>query len=198
MRDNEDFTRTKALISKLGLNTVCQSGRCPNIYDCFSAKRCTFLILGKICTRFCRFCAVEKSDTELGLPDKKELLKIKEAVEKLDIKNVVITSVTRDDLSDGGAGYFADCIDILRSARKDLRIEMLVPDFIGNKRSIEKVVAAKPDIFSHNLETVPRLYNKVRPGADYGRSVEVLRYVKELDASIVTKSGIMAGLGEFR
>lgn len=110
----------------------------------------------------------------------------------------MITSVTRDDLSDGGASYFADCIDILRSAGRDLKIEALVPDFIGNKRSIEKVVAAKPDIFSHNLETVPRLYNKVRPGADYGRSVEVLRYAKELDSSIVTKSGIMAGLGEFR
>lgn len=125
-------------------------------------------------------------------------MKIKEAVKKLDIKNIVITSVTRDDLSDGGAGYFADCIDILRSAGRDLKIEALVPDFIGNKRSIEKVVAAKPDIFSHNLETVPRLYNKVRSGADYGRSLDVLRYVKELDSEVVTKSGIMAGLGEFR
>lgn len=131
-------------------------------------------------------------------PDKEELLKIKEAVEKLDIKNVVITSVTRDDLSDGGAEHFADCIDILKNSGRGLKIEVLVPDFLGDKRSIEKVAGAKPDIFSHNLETVPRLYSKVRPGADHGRSLDVLRYVKELDPGIITKSGIMAGLGEFR
>ncbi len=111
---------------------------------------------------------------------------------------MVVTSVTRDDLSDGGAEHFADCIDILRNSGKDLKIEALVPDFLGDKRSIKRVVAAKPDIFSHNLETVPRLYSKVRPGADYGRSLDALRYVKELDPGIITKSGIMAGLGEFR
>ena len=110
----------------------------------------------------------------------------------------MITSVTRDDLSDGGAGHFADCIDILRNSGEGLKIEALVPDFLGDKKAIKKVAGAKPDIFSHNLETVPRLYGKVRPGADYSRSLDALRYVKELDASIITKSGIMAGLGEFR
>ncbi|MCX5692761.1 MAG: lipoyl synthase [Candidatus Omnitrophica bacterium] len=198
VKENKGFNETRELISKLGLNTVCRSARCPNIHDCFSVKRCTFLILGKSCTRSCGFCAVEKNRLELRAPDKEELLKIKEAVEKLDIKNVVITSVTRDDMVDGGANYFADCIDILKSIGRGLKIEALVPDFFGKKCSIEKVVSARPDIFSHNLETVPRLYGKVRPGADYNRSLEVLRYAKELDNSIATKSGIMAGLGEFR
>jgi lipoic acid synthetase len=198
VKENQNFNETRELVSKLGLNTVCQSAKCPNIHDCFSVKRCTFLILGKICTRSCGFCAVGKNRSELKAPDKKELLKIKEAVEVLDIKNIVITSVTRDDLHDGGADHFADCVNILKSAGKALKIEVLVPDFLGDKRSIEKVVSAGPDIFSHNLETVPRLYDKVRPEADYNRSLEVLRYAKALDNSIAIKSGIMAGLGEFR
>jgi lipoic acid synthetase len=198
VRDNECFSCTKDLISKLGLNTVCQAARCPNIHDCFSVKRCTFLILGKICTRSCRFCAVEKNKLELKAPDREELLKIKEAVERLGIKSAVITSVTRDDLADKGASHFADCVDILKGIGKGLKIETLVPDFLGDKRSIKKVVSARPDVFSHNLETVPRLYGKVRPEADYNRSLEVLRYAKELDRGITTKSGIMAGLGEFR
>jgi len=156
------------------------------------------LILGKICTRSCRFCAVEKDISGLKAPDKKEISKIKKAIKKLGIKNAVITSVTRDDLADGGTSHFGDCVRALKGAGKDLKIETLVPDFLGNKESIKEVVSAKPDIFSHNLETVPRLYGKVRPEADYRRSLEVLRYVKELDNSIITKSGIMAGLGEFR
>lgn len=198
VRDNENFAKTRNIVSRLGLNTVCQSARCPNIHDCFSAGRCTFLILGRFCTRGCNFCSVEKKRTGLEKPDGKELLKIKEAVEKLGIKSVVITSVTRDDLDDGGAGHFAECVGMLREIGGGLKIETLVPDFLGNKVSIEKVVSARPDIFSHNLETVPRLYDKVRPQADYGRSLEALRYAKELDKGIVTKSGIMAGLGEFR
>lgn len=198
VKDNENFSRTRGLIAKLGLNTVCQSARCPNIYDCFSVKRCTFLILGRYCTRSCSFCAVEKSRFKLAAPDKKELLKIKEAVEKLGIKNVVITSVTRDDLADGGSNHFADCISMLRRVGRSLKIEALIPDFLGDKGSIEKVVSRKPDILSHNLETAPRLYNKVRPQADYNRSIGVLKFAKELDSSIITKSGIMVGLGEFR
>jgi len=198
VRGNENFRGTRELISKLGLNTVCQAARCPNVHDCFSAKRCTFLILGKICTRSCRFCAVEKNRLELKAPDKEEPLKIKEAVEKLGVKNVVITSVTRDDLADGGASCFADCINTLKSTGRGLKIEALVPDFLGNKSSIEKVVSARPDVLSHNIETVPRLYGKVRPESDYNRSLEVLRYAKELDGGITTKSGIMAGLGELR
>jgi len=198
VRDNEILAGTKELVSRLRLNTVCQSARCPNIYECFSNKRCTFLILGKFCTRRCGFCAVDKKKAELEKPDKEELFRIKEAVVKLGIKNTVITSVTRDDLSDGGSGHFADCVNILRRSGGDLKIEILVPDFLGDKRSIEKVVAAKPDIFSHNLETVPRLYSKVRHGADYNRSLEVLKYAKKLNPSLITKSGIMVGLGEFR
>lgn len=198
VKDNEILAGTKELISRLRLNTVCQSARCPNIYECFSNKRCTFLILGKFCTRRCGFCAVDKKKAGLKKPDKEELSRIKEAVVKLGIRNIVITSVTRDDLSDGGSGHFVDCINILRSAGGDLKIETLVPDFLGDKKSIEKVVAAKPDIFSHNLETVSRLYGKARAGADYNRSLEELRYAKALDPSLVTKSGIMAGLGEFR
>lgn len=198
MRDNESFAGTKELISQLGLNTVCQSARCPNIYDCFSLKRCTFLILGNFCTRTCNFCAVDKKKTGLEKPDKEELLRIKEAVEKLGIKNVVVTSVTRDDLADGGSNHFADCISILRGIDRGLKIETLVPDFLGDKSSIERVVSAKPDVFSHNLETVPRLYGKVRPEADYNRSIEALKFAKELDSGMITKSGIMAGLGEFR
>ena len=198
VKDNENFAGTKDIISKLKLNTVCQSARCPNIYECFSVKRCTFLILGKSCTRSCSFCSVDKKNIGLEKPNREELFRIREAVEKLGIKSVVITSVTRDDLSDGGAGYFADCISILRSIGGDLKIETLVPDFMGDRSSIEKVISSKPDIFSHNMETVPRLYNKVRRLADYNRSLEVLRYAKELNNSIVTKSGIMAGLGEFR
>lgn len=198
VRGSEDFTRTTELISGLRLNTVCQSGRCPNIHDCFSDRRCTFLILGRACTRSCGFCAVGKKKFELNAPDKAELLKIKEAAEALGLKHVIVTSVTRDDLIDGGAGHFAECINILRGIGSGLKIEVLVPDFLGDKESIQKVVSARPDILSHNLETAPRLYSKVRPGADYSRSLEVLRYAKELDNSIITKSGIMAGLGEFR
>ena len=205
VRDDEDFTRTRGIISELGLNTVCQSARCPNIYECFSAKRCTFLILGKFCTRTCGFCAINNLSDPVGRrerrptgSDREELLKIRDAVKKLNIKNVVITSVTRDDLADGGAGHFADCINILRAIGKGLKIETLVPDFLGDTNSIEMVVTAKPDIFSHNVETVARLYNKVRPEADYNRSLEVLMRAKELDSNIITKSGIMAGLGESR
>lgn len=186
------------MISRLGLNTVCQSARCPNIHDCFSASRCTFLILGNTCTRSCRFCAVDKKIQALKAPDRGELFSIKKAVEELGIKNVIITSVTRDDLDDGGAGHFADCVNVLRELGTSVKIETLVPDFMGNKDSIEKVIAVKPDIFSHNLETVPRLYDRVRPAADYNRSLELLRRAKELDKDVITKSGIMAGLGESR
>jgi len=180
------------------LNTVCQRARCPNIYDCFSVKRCTFLILGKFCTRSCSFCAVEKKKIELEKPDREELLKIRKAVESLGIKNVIITSVTRDDLADGGSDHFADCISMLRDIGRGLKIEVLIPDFLGNKNSIERIVSRKPDVLSHNLETVPRLYAKVRPQADYDRSIEVLKFVKKLDTGVITKSGIMVGFGEFR
>lgn len=198
VRDNEALRETKKIIFESGLDTVCQRGRCPNIHDCFSNKRCTFLILGNSCTRNCRFCAIDNNETGLREPDKTELFRIREAVGKLSLHSVVITSVTRDDLDDGGAGHFADCINILREQAVDLKIEVLVPDFLGKRSSIEKVISAGPDTFSHNIETVPGLYAKVRPQADYTRSLEILKFAKELNSHIVTKSGIMAGLGEGR
>lgn len=153
--------------------------------------------MGNYCARDCKFCAIE---TKAGLPppDKKELFDIKEAVMLLGISKVIITSVTRDDLGDGGAGHFADCIGILRGYKQDLSIETLVPDFLGKFSSVARVVSAGPDVFSHNVETVPRLYNKVRPQAGYERSLDVIRYAKEINPALLTKSGLMTGLGERR
>lgn len=195
-RVNENAQEVKNVLSELGIDTVCQSARCPNIYDCFSRKRCTFFILGDSCTRHCRFCAVPKSEGNLEIPEKSELFRVRDAVKKLGIKDVVITSVTRDDLPDGGAGHFAECIYILRAYDQNLYIEVLVPDFLGDKTAIEKVVLAVPDVCAHNIETVHRLYSLVRPGADYKRSLHVLECVKDIDNNIMTKSGIMVGLGE--
>lgn len=198
VRIDSGVEETRNLLSSLEVNTVCQRARCPNIYDCFSRKKCTFLILGNYCTRSCRFCAVETSK-DLRVPDKNELFGIKEAVKKLVAHNVIITSVTRDDLADGGAGHFVDCIGILREMDAGLKIEVLVPDFLGDRDAIKKVVSAGPDIFSHNMETVPRLYGKARPQADYNRSLDVIRYAKELGGqNFITKSGLMVGLGETR
>ncbi|MBU1148076.1 MAG: lipoyl synthase, partial [Candidatus Omnitrophica bacterium] len=194
VRIDKNTAETRELLRGLNINTVCQSAQCPNIYDCFSRRKCTFLILGNHCTRSCRFCAI-KTNRVLPLPDKKELFDIREAVRKLGLCSVVITSVTRDDLEDGGAGHFADCIKILRESNSDLRIEVLVPDFLGKRDLIDKVILAKPDIFSHNIETVPRLYNRVRPQADYKRSLDLIRYAS---ARVTTKSGLMVGLGETR
>ena len=191
---NREAQDTKELLRSLHINTVCTSARCPNIHDCFSKKRCTFLILGRFCTRNCAFCAVEKGVSKS--PDKEEIFSIKKAVKKLNLHNVIMTSVTRDDLEDGGAGHFADCTKTLKEWKPSLNIEALVPDFLGRKESVEKVVFSKVDVFSHNVETIPRLYNKIRPGADYKRSLTILRYAKELNPSIITKSGLMVGLGE--
>lgn len=132
----------------------------------------------------------------MQLPEKEELFRIRETVSKLGMRHIVITSVTRDDLVDGGAAHFADCVETLRDLDAELNIEVLVPDFMGKQSSIEKVVLAKPDVFAHNIETVPRLYDRVRPQADYRRSLEVIRYAKTIDASLITKSGLMVGLGE--
>ncbi len=186
---------TAAVIKEYGLNTVCQSARCPNIFDCFSRKTATFLILGNTCTRNCSFCAVKK-----GRPanaDIDEPQRIVEAVSTLGLGHVVITSVTRDDLPDGGAGQFVKTIEALKNKKGDaVEIEVLVPDFKGDREALEAVVGASPDIFSHNIETVPRLYRSIRPQADYKRSLEVLRFAKEIKPDLSTKSGIMAGFGE--
>lgn len=190
----QSCAQLKRFLNSLNLNTVCQEARCPNIGECFSANVATFLILGKVCTRQCGFCAVEK-----GIPDawdENEPKRIKQAVEYLGLKYLVITSVTRDDLEDGGAKAFADTIKELRSFNKDIKLEVLVPDFLGSISAIETVVKVHPDVFAHNLETVAPLYNSVRKGADYRRSLMVLEKAKQLGGKLFTKSGLMLGLGE--
>jgi lipoyl synthase len=182
------------LFGQLNLNTVCKEAHCPNISECFSAKVATFLILGNICTRGCRFCAVKK-----GIPqaiDLNEPQRLAEAVSKLGLKHVVITSVTRDDLADGGAEAFGQSIKAVKAFDPKIVVEVLVPDFQGQIESIKKVVQAKCDIFAHNLETVHDFYRQVRIGADYQRSLSVLKTAKAIEPDMYTKSGIMLGLGE--
>jgi len=184
------------LLGGLNLHTICESALCPNQGDCFAQGTATFLILGDVCTRHCTFCAVKK-----GLPspvDEKEPEHLLEAVEKLGLRHVVITSVTRDDLPDGGASQFAKTILALKGKRKDLTVEVLIPDFRGSLESLKVVVDARPEVINHNLETVPRLYPEVRPQADYRRSLNLLSLVRKLDSLMVTKSGLMLGLGERR
>ncbi len=194
--DPQTMFTMKRLLDGLNLHTICQSAHCPNIGECFSRKTAAFLILGDVCTRHCTFCAVKK-----GVPipvDEKEPQHLLEAVERLGLKYVVITSVTRDDIFDGGAYQFVKTINILHENRDGAIIEVLIPDFLGSAEALEAVVEASPQVINHNVETVPRLYSEVRPGADYNRSVELLLRVKRLDPEIVTKSGLMLGLGETR
>lgn len=191
---SENVRLVKDMLSELKLHTVCQGAQCPNIAECFAKKTATFMILGHNCTRNCTFCAVTKGKTETV--DTDEPVRLAEAVGKMGLKHVVITSVTRDDLEDGGAGHFVRTIQAVRKLSPDTIIEVLTPDFAGSKAAIEAVVLAEPDIFNHNLETIPRLYSRVRPMADYDRSLAFLGYIKELNPKIHTKSGLMVGLGE--
>jgi lipoic acid synthetase len=184
----------KTILRDLKLYTVCEESRCPNISECFSKGVATFMILGDTCTRKCSFCGIKKGIPQS--PDFGESFRLIEAVEKLNLKYVVITSPTRDDLKDGGAEVFSGVIYNLRKRFSSLKIEVLIPDFAGKKEAIEKVAKASPDVVAHNLETVPRLYPTVRDGADYRRSLEVLKQVKQINNKIYTKSGIMLGLGE--
>lgn len=193
-RDNNKLHTVKRILREKGLNTVCESARCPNIAECFSKPTATFMILGDVCTRRCGFCSVEKGYPMPPMDD--EPIKIAEVSAKLSLRHVVITSVTRDDLPDKGAGQFARTIDEVRRLNKGITVEVLTPDFSGSKESIMEVAESKPEIYNHNIETVPRLYKKVRPQADYKRSLELLKLVKELYPDIITKSGIMVGLGE--
>jgi len=186
----------KRLLDGLSLHTICQSAHCPNVGECFSRKTATFLILGDVCTRRCTFCAVKK-----GAPtpvDENEPQHLLEAAENLDLKYVVITSVTRDDLSDGGAFQFVKAINLLHENRGSTTIEVLIPDFLGSTEALKAVVKAGPQVINHNVETIPHLYPEVRPGADYNRSIGLLFMVKKLDPKIVIKSGLMLGLGETR
>lgn len=196
VRNGQDMTSVKKMLDRLSLHTVCEEANCPNILECFGKMTATFMILGKICTRNCTFCNVSKG--KANSPDLEEPLHVAQAVEELGLKHVVITSVTRDDLPDGGASHYTEVIEKIRKIRPQTIIEVLIPDFQGNIKSLIKVVNAKPDIINHNIETVPRLYPTVRPMAVYQRSLELLSHAKDLDKQILTKSGIMLGLGEVK
>ncbi len=190
----EDTSYVKNILRDLSLHTVCEEAFCPNISECFSKKVATFLILGKICTRNCKFCDIEKGRPEEL--DKDEPEKVLEAVKKLRLSFVVITSVTRDDIEDGGSEIFKMCVLKIKNFDKNIKIETLIPDFKGNIKALEKVVSVSPEIISHNIETVPSLYSEIRSKANYQISLSVLKNAKELNNKIYTKSGIMLGLGE--
>jgi lipoic acid synthetase len=188
------FSNVKELLTGLSLHSICESALCPNLADCFSRGTATFLILGGVCTRHCTFCAVKKGSP---LPvDEKEPQHLLEAVEKLGLRHVVVTSVTRDDLRDGGASQFVNTIQTLRGSERELSIEVLIPDFGGSIEALSAVAAARPEVINHNVETIPWLYPRLRPEADYFRSVELLFMVKRLNPELTTKSGLMVGLGE--
>lgn len=196
MPQGEAYTETRSLIRDLALNTVCEEAACPNIGECWSQRHATVMILGKTCTRACAFCNVK---TGLGeVVDPQEPVRLAKAVAALGLKHVVVTSVDRDDLSDGGAAHFVACLDAIRLRAPTTTVEVLTPDFRRKEGAIEKVAFARPDVYNHNLETVPRLYGRVRPGANYQHSVDLLRQVKELVPKTFTKSGMMVGLGEER
>ena len=192
--NSKEFFITKSLINKSKLVTVCQEANCPNITECWSKRHATFMIMGDTCTRACAFCDVS---TGKPLPlDPLEPYKISNAVNKLNLKHVVITSVDRDDLPDGGSNHFYDVILATKKLNPKTSVEVLTPDFLRKGDAYKKVIDAKPDVFNHNIETVPSLYRKVRPGARYFASLELLKKSKEISKSIFTKSGIMIGLGE--
>ena len=193
---SKGYQETRDLVRSHGLVTVCEEAGCPNIGECWDKKHATFMIMGEICTRACAFCNVRT-----GLPnalDKSEPASVGKAVKQMGVSHVVITSVDRDDLADGGAQHFAEVIHAIRETSPGTTIEILTPDFLRKDGALEVVVKAKPDVFNHNLETVPSNYLTVRPGARYFHSIRLLQRVKELDPSMFTKSGIMVGLGEER
>jgi lipoic acid synthetase len=189
-----EYEQTRRRIREDKLHTVCQEANCPNIFECFSQHTATFLILGGRCTRRCTFCAVQKGPT--APPDSDEPRRVAEAAARMGLAYVVVTSVTRDDLKDGGAGQFARTIRALRQRIDAIRIEVLIPDFRGDAKALETVLDAGPDILNHNIETVPRLYPEVRPQADYHQSLRLLRHASTHAPHLPTKSGLMLGLGE--
>ena len=194
LTNSQDFFLTKSIVNQFKLKTVCQEANCPNITECWSKRHATFLIMGDTCTRACAFC-----DVITGKPkplDPLEPLKIAKAISKLNLRHAVITSVDRDDLDDGGANHFYEVIKETRKANPTTTIEVLTPDFLRKGDSFKKVVEAQPDVFNHNIETVPGLYRQVRPGSRYFASVELLKNTKKIDKNIFTKSGLMVGLGE--
>lgn len=190
----EEFKRVQELAKKACLETVCQSASCPNIAECWGNKHATFMIMGRICTRQCRFCNIPTGHPQPL--DKDEPRKIALAIKQLELKHAVITSVTRDDLNDGGAQHFADVIKAIRDKCPNTTIEVLTPDFIGKKNALEIVIKAKPDVFNYNIETVRRLHKKIKIGSDYDNALFLHKMAKEIDNEIFTKSGIIAGMGE--
>ncbi|MDD5613808.1 MAG: lipoyl synthase [Candidatus Omnitrophica bacterium] len=190
----KDIIDMQVFLKSLKLNTVCQSASCPNIGECFSKGEATFMILGRFCSRNCKFCNINEAEPEPV--DANEPFRIAKAVKELKLKHAVITSVTRDDLSDGGADIFSQTVSTIKKESPAVSVEVLIPDFNLRKESIKKVLSSNPDIVAHNLETVPGLYRKVRPKSDYRRSLDVLEAVKNINSAVFTKSGLMLGLGE--
>ena len=186
----------ESMLRSLSLNTVCEGANCPNRGECFKNKTATFMILGSVCSRNCRFCAVAEGPLEP--PDPDEPARVADVARQMGLKYVVVTSVTRDDLPDGGAGIFADTIENIRQQIPEVCVEVLIPDFQGSRKALETVLNAHPDVLNHNIETVPRLYAEVRPQADYRRSLELIQRAHKFDAALLTKSGLMLGLGESR
>lgn len=192
----EKNLKVQSILEKNGLCTVCHSARCPNLNECFSLGTATFMILGDTCTRTCRFCAVRKGSQQT--PDDTEPERLANAASEMGLRYVVITSVTRDDLPDGGASHFKKTISTLRKRVPGAGIEVLIPDFGGNLQALEKVLSERPNVLNHNIETVPRLYPEIRPEANYRRSLDILKYASEMAGDITVKSGLMLGMGEKR
>ena len=194
LTNSKEFFLTKTIVNKNNLVTVCQEANCPNITECWSKRHATFMIMGDTCTRACAFCDVKTGKP--GKLDEIEPIKISQAVKKLNLKHVVITSVDRDDLEDGGSNHFFEVINQTRKSNPNTTIEVLTPDFLRKGDAYKKVLEANPDVFNHNIETVPSLYLKVRPGSRYFASLELLKNAKKINKKVFTKSGIMVGLGE--
>lgn len=194
IRGGEISGTVQEILKNHSLNTVCREANCPNRMECFNKRTATFMILGRNCTRNCTFCNVTKEKPEVV--DEKEPFNVAQAVDELNLKHAVITSVTRDDLSDGGSTHFAKVVEEIKKLNKKITIEVLIPDFRGDENALKTVVESKPHVINHNVETTPSLYKEVRPMAIYERSLKLLKKVKEMDSSILTKSGFMLGLGE--
>ena len=192
-----EYLETKSLVTSLKLHTVCEEARCPNIGECWSHHTATFMIMGDLCTRKCHFCSVKKGTSEtLVALDHGEPERVGQAIGELKLRHAVITSVDRDDVLDNGASHFAKTVAAVHKYAPECRVELLIPDLKGSQRDLETIVKSGIDVLNHNVETVPRLYKKVRPGAGFIRSLTILRWAKEFDPKILTKSGIMVGLGE--
>lgn len=192
-----EFMKTRHIVKDLRLNTVCEEAQCPNIGECWSHRTATFMIMGELCTRRCNFCSVKKGDFETLAPlDVQEPERVGRAIASLGLRHAVITSVNRDDYEDNGSGHFARTVHAIHAHAPECRVELLIPDLQGSRRDLERILLSGIDILNHNLETVPRLYKKVRPYAGYVRSLSILHWSKDIDPTVRTKSGIMVGLGE--